>query len=91
MTQCDAIALYLQSGHELTPLEALNMFRCFRLAARIAELRERGMVIDSRIVRNGRKGAYAAYKLHRPEQSDLFPVVNVIDRAGHVSQRRGAM
>jgi hypothetical protein len=34
----------------LTTLEALNMFGCFRLAARISNLREEGMDIETEIV-----------------------------------------
>ena len=71
MSQCADIELFLQSGHELTPLEALEMFRCFRLAARIDELRARGVPIATRMVHEGGK-AYAAYRLARPVQAELF-------------------
>lgn len=39
-TQAGRILAYLQAGHRLTALEALDLFGCFRLAARIHELRE---------------------------------------------------
>jgi hypothetical protein len=38
------------NGRSLTTLEALNMFGCFRLAARISNLREEGMDIHTEIV-----------------------------------------
>ncbi|MNG22231.1 hypothetical protein D3C84_1066910 [compost metagenome] len=41
-----AIARYLEEGGRLTPLLALDLFGCFRLAARIGELRNKGMVIE---------------------------------------------
>lgn len=41
---------WLQSGHGLTAAQALRLFGCFRLAARIAELRRAGHAIDSEMV-----------------------------------------
>ena len=41
---------WLMNGRSLTTLEALNMFGCFRLAARIADLRDKGMDIHTDIV-----------------------------------------
>jgi hypothetical protein len=41
---------WLMNGRSLTTLEALNMFGCFRLAARISNLREEGMDIHTEIV-----------------------------------------
>ena len=45
MSQTDAIAAHLRSGDRLSPLEALNKYGCFRLAARIHDLRRQGMDI----------------------------------------------
>lgn len=42
-----AIAKYLEEGGRLTPLDALHLFGCFRLAARIGELRKAGMEIHT--------------------------------------------
>jgi hypothetical protein len=41
---------WLMNGRSLTTLEALNMFGCFRLAARIENLRSQGMDIHTEIV-----------------------------------------
>jgi hypothetical protein len=41
---------WLMNGRSLTTLDALNMFGCFRLAARIANLRDQGMDINTEIV-----------------------------------------
>lgn len=70
-SQADAIALYLESGHELTPLQALEMFGCYRLAARIKDLRKRGVPIETLDRTDGEK-RYAAYRLSRPVQQPLF-------------------
>ena len=50
MTQNDAILAYLRAGHALTPLEALELFGCFRLSGRILELRQAGYPIESRLL-----------------------------------------
>ena len=39
------ILYYLKQGRTITPLEALHMFGCFRLAGRIFELRDDGWPI----------------------------------------------
>lgn len=43
--QNQMVISYLMSGKTLTPLEALNMFGCLRLAARVYELRSDGWPI----------------------------------------------
>ena len=70
-SQADLIAIYLQSGHELTPMEALATFGCFRLAARIKDLRERGLPIET-LEREANGKRFAAYRLRRPVQQPLF-------------------
>lgn len=39
-SQTDAILQHLKKGYSLTPLEALDLFGCFRLGARIWELKK---------------------------------------------------
>lgn len=41
---------WLLNGHSITALDALNMFGCFRLSARIANLKEQGMRITTEMV-----------------------------------------
>lgn len=45
-TQNKLIAQHLESGHTITALEALNRFGCFRLSARIWDLKRQGMAIE---------------------------------------------
>lgn len=47
MAQRDDILNYLKSGRSLTPLEALDLFGCFRLGARIYDLKQEGFNIKS--------------------------------------------
>jgi hypothetical protein len=55
---------WLMNGRSLTTLEALNMFGCFRLAARISNLRDEGMDIHTEIVEINDKRV-ARYSLFR--------------------------
>jgi len=62
MSQADDILRHLKSGVSITPLAALNLYGCFRLAARIDELRHAGHPIETEIVHWGKK-RYASYSL----------------------------
>jgi len=64
-TQKEAILRHLQSGKTITPLEALNLYGCYRLGARIWDLRDEGYVIRSENVKQGKK-TFASYKLIIP-------------------------
>ena len=56
------IAIWLKQGNTITPLEALQKFGCFRLGARIADLRKAGYDIETKIVnQNGKR--FAQYSL----------------------------
>lgn len=44
-SQNKRIEAWLNAGHRITQLEALNLFGCFRLASRIHDLRDSGMDI----------------------------------------------
>jgi hypothetical protein len=61
-TQNELILDYLQKGKSITPLDALNKFGCFRLAARISDLRKDGLNIATKYVTKEGKN-YASYRL----------------------------
>jgi hypothetical protein len=44
-SQTALIKGWLLNGYSITQLDALNMFGCFRLAARIADIRDQGLNI----------------------------------------------
>jgi hypothetical protein len=55
-SQTNRILNHLKQGKKLTPLQALQKFDCFRLAARINEIRAAGKRIKTdTITRNGKK------------------------------------
>lgn len=62
MTQNQQIKTYLEKGKSITPIDALNKFGCFRLAARISDLRNDGLNIVTKIVTKDGK-TFASYKL----------------------------
>ena len=72
MSQTSAILSDLQEGRILTALDALKSHNCFRLAARIADLREAGFPVQTETVEvNGKR--IAAYWLPlKEEQIELF-------------------
>lgn len=64
-TQSERILEALQAGGKITPADALRRFGCFRLAARINDLRRAGHAIetDRRMTRTGAR--VAVYQLER--------------------------
>lgn len=55
-SQNKAILKHLEAGNTITAIEALKMFGCFRLSARIFDLKEMGHDIASELVfENGKK------------------------------------
>ena len=62
MSQIDGIRAHLLRGKPITPIQALNLFGCFRLAAVIFNIREEGYTVETEMVhRNGKK--WASYTL----------------------------
>ena len=65
--QNNQILKYLQTGKSLTPMDALKRFGCFRLGARIYDLRRDGHSIMSQMVEVGDKRV-ARYTLIKSAQ-----------------------
>jgi len=49
-SQLNRIRSHLQRGRKITPLQALKLYGCFRLGARIYTLKRQGMNISSKMV-----------------------------------------
>ena len=62
LTQNQRILDYLKSGKTLTPLIALEKFGCFRLSARIFNLREEGHAIITKNVTRKRVNFFPFFK-----------------------------
>ncbi|OGO90108.1 MAG: hypothetical protein A3F10_07010 [Coxiella sp. RIFCSPHIGHO2_12_FULL_42_15] len=67
MSQCEKVLNALKSG-PITSLDAFNELKILRLAARVNDLRNRGVTIVTVLKTtqnaNGRKHHYAEYHLH---------------------------
>lgn len=63
-TQTEAILAHFQRGGRLTAMEALRLYGCARLAARVHELRGRGYDIRSRLVKLPNGKVVAEYWLN---------------------------
>lgn len=62
MTQTQRILNHLQKGRSITPLQALRWFGCFRLAARISDIRKEGFEVETKLVK-AKNNHYAKYYL----------------------------
>jgi len=63
MSQIDGIRAHLLRGKPITPMQALKLFGCFRLAAVIFNLRAEGFAIETEMVYSGDKKKWASYTL----------------------------
>ena len=67
MSQCDMILQYIEDTGGITAWEAMREFGCMRLAARISDLRRRGIEILKETVtdknRYGKRVRYARYRM----------------------------
>ena len=64
MSQKDRILAHLKAGRAITPIMALERSGCFRLAARIEEIRHQGFDLVTSMVAYGEL-RYAKYNLIR--------------------------
>jgi len=72
MSQNREILRYLKAGHSLTPIDALAIFKTFRLASRISDLKKEGHPIKSTLIHDGDK-YYASYKIEEKKESYAIP------------------
>ena len=72
-TQCDVVLRYIQKFGSITALQAMEAFQCYRLAARIKDLRDMGYSIETHTDEN-KKGTHARYTIPEEElkQPSLF-------------------
>ena len=77
-TQKEKIREYLEQGHSLTPIDALELFGCFRLATRIFELKKEGLNIETDMVENKATGKrYASYSIKTVPEGCVPPPVKL--------------
>lgn len=69
-SQTDQIVDYMLAGNTITALIALNLFQCFRLAARIADIKRRGYDVVTMMETNENGKRYAVYKIEKENIND---------------------
>lgn len=67
MSQSQKILKHLSSGKSLSPLQALGLFGCYRLASRIHDLKRAGHQIETIIKSDDQGRTYASYVLKHDE------------------------
>ena len=66
-SQKQKILKHLSSGRSLSPLQALGLFGCYRLASRIYDLKRTGHPIETIIKSDDQGRTYASYVLKHDE------------------------
>ena len=64
MSQTEMIREYLEAGHAITDLEALNLFRIRRLASRMHDLKAAGYKFDTETITVESGKHIARYRKH---------------------------
>lgn len=62
-SQTGAILAHLLSGKAINPLQALNDYKCFRLGARIWDIRKAGYNVERQMIRVASGKRVAPYRL----------------------------
>lgn len=63
-SQKSRILEHMRTGNSITPVEALNLYGCFRLGARIADIKADGYLVHTEMIKDPRTGKrYAQYSL----------------------------
>ena len=74
VTQKSKIREHLQSGRSITPIDALERYGCFRLAAIIHTLKnDYGMDIKTELIKNKYGTKYGKYTLIKLPESEHYP------------------
>lgn len=73
-TQCAAIREHLARHGSITPMEALTLYGCMRLGARVWDLKRQGVAIRTRMEtrRNG-AGEYKRFARYEMEDGEPYP------------------
>jgi hypothetical protein len=61
--QASRILEFLKAGNRITPIDALNLFGCFRLGGRIYDLKKAGYQIEREMVKLNNGKRVARYRL----------------------------
>jgi hypothetical protein len=71
-TQLDILVNHFTQGKSLTSLEAMGVYRIFRLASRVSELRQQGYDIVTDMKRDETGKTYASYRYANDADFSLY-------------------
>ena len=72
-TQTTRVLWHLKAGHKLTALDALNLFGCWRLGARIWDIKEMGFNVKMKLITTSTGKVVGEYSLGNTyKQTNLF-------------------
>ena len=72
-TQTTKILLYLKEGNKITGMDALNLFGCWRLGARIWDIKEMGFNVKMKLITTSTGKVVGEYSLGNTyKQTNLF-------------------
>lgn len=72
MSQAQDILRHLKAGHRITPINALTCYGCFRLGARIYDLRQAGHEIHADRIETSSGARVAEYRLIKKAEPKLL-------------------
>ena len=72
-SQKTRILLYMKAGNKITGMEALNLFDCWRLPARIGEIKKMGFDVNMELITTNTKKVIGEYSMGKNYmQTQLF-------------------
>ena len=72
-TQTTQILLYLKEGNKITGMDALNLFGCWRLGARIWDIKEMGFNVKMKLITTSTGKVVGEYSMGKNyTQTNLF-------------------
>lgn len=63
-TQNEMVLNHMRDYGSITPLQALRLYGCFRLGARIYDLKRKGINVVAKIIKNKKKH-FASYSIEK--------------------------
>lgn len=68
LSQSEKILRHMKRGRTITQEQAVRLFKCYRLSARIADLKKKGYnIVTENVPNKGEHGYHAEYRLEEKD------------------------